>query len=268
MTARNEAQQTTVPGTLGDHQRRIQILEAVVPSQGSYLQALGRLWGGAQFQRLTSLNNYTGGNGSDYTAGNWQWQADATSPFNLIRLATDTDADWFPFPVGNLGPRGTGYAVAVWYYGNIDAPKLKLEWATGPIDEQGNTSGPNGSTTSVVGPADIAFWGATAFGWYDTAAPAADGWDTYKTGVSIGWQVVIERSPFFLDGVDGTPLTADASGFGGFGSCKAFNGGGGPDLWWWVRLLVDGKNASSSGFNAKIGQVEVYRLNGVDNSVS
>lgn len=238
-------------------------------ASGSYLQAQGGLFGGAQFQVLTLLNSYSGGNGTDTRGGTWTWAADATSPFNGIRLQTSVDGDWWAFPVGNLGPQGAGYGVAVWYYRDVDTPKFEIEWATVPVDEFGNTpSGPIGSSTSIIDPFDIDLYGATNFAWYNTAN-ASDiahsyKWDSYKASSPI-WDCVIGRSPFVLGGTDGTMLTANATNNSDWDSAKTFNGGGGPDVAWWMRVLVNGKTGSA--YNAKLGQVWVYRLNGAGNVV-
>jgi hypothetical protein len=225
---------------------------------------------GPEWQVLTSKGNFTGGNTTgDPTDGSWVPNDDLTAPFGGY-LSTTVDHDYFSFAMPNLGPQGSSYAVAVWYYGGPDAPQLEIQWATGSIDEAGSTSGPIGSDTSIVGPNDVAFWSATDFSWYHTnnAGDTAHSWKWDAYAASGGWDLVIERSPFYLAGVDGTPLTANGGSVGDFEWNRSFNGGGGPDIAWWVRILVNGKNGSSSGYNAKIAGIRVYRFNGASNALT
>lgn len=245
---------------------------AVTPGVSGYLQPSVHSVYGLEWQVLTSKGNWTGGNtATDPTGGSWVPTDDSAAPFGGY-ISTTVDKDYFQFAMPNLGPQGSSYAVAVWYYGNTDAPQLEIEWATGPIDEAGNTTGPIGSDTSIVGPWDVAVWSATDFSWYNTnnAGDASHSWkwDSYATGGGIGWDVVVERSPFVIMGVDGTPLTANGSASTTFEWNREFNGGGGPGIAWWVRVLVNGKNASSSGYHAKIAGIRVYRFNGSSNALT
>lgn len=241
----------SVPLSLGELWRRVQILEAVVPPSGAYLQPDVKTVYGDEWRVMTSLNNFNGGNGSDYVGGSWTASADLTAPWGGY-IETTTNDDWFMVAMPNLGPQGSSYAVAVWYYADTDCGKIEIEWATGPIDEFAGAG--VGSSTSIIGPNDIAYNSATALNWYNVnngADPSHDyRWNAYSA--SPGWGLVVERSPFWLGGADGTMLTANASGYGDFEWNKEFNGGGGADIVWWVRLHVYDKDVSSSGYRAKI----------------
>lgn len=255
-----------VDETLGDHQTRIRRLEAVRPAAGgSYLQWRSALYRGRQFQVLTANNNYQGGNGASWFDGQWEWVDDATCPFDGVALSTSVDGDWFPFALGNLGPEGSGYGVAFWYYGDATGAQIDLEFATTSVDEVDNTSGPVGSTTSVLAAGDFEFWDATPPGWYNNANLTPDhGYRFDLSDGAAGWaigNVIMNASTFFLNAADGTPLTADGvvDVSGNWDESSAFAAGGGPDLQWWMRMLVSpGGNA---GTLATIGQVWVYRLN-------
>lgn len=264
--SQRDVRPTTVPGTLGDHQRRIQILEAVVPSTGTYLQARGAKYSGWDFLTLNA-NSYPGGNGASWFDGDWQFITDATSPFGGVALETTTDGDWYPFPLGNLGPQGTGYGMSMYYFGATDNAQIDIEFATTSIDEFSNTSGPNGSTTSVLGPGDFEFWDAPLPGWYNNSNLTPDhGYRFDLSNASAGWtQFLLNISTFTLESADGTPLTANSPGFEStWDESSIFNAGGGPDLWWWMRVKVHGPGiAGSGGFRVRLGQVWVYRLNSV-----
>lgn len=237
---------------------------------GGYLQAKGVQYLGTDFDLLTNNGTYTGGNGADWTDGSWVVVDDADCPFEQRALTTDTDGDWFPFPVGNLGPQGTGYGVAVWFKGApTDGSLVNIEWATTGVDEAGITTGPKGSDTSVPGWQDFAFWDAPLPSWYnnDSLGEPSFRYQFDTADAAAGWTVAVyERSNFYLDGVDGTMLTANGGGFGDWENSHSFNGGGGPDVWWWMRLRIAGADAGT-GFSATIGKVKVYRLNGTTSFV-
>lgn len=244
-----------------------------LPISGGGHQALGGKWAGNDFQVLTSLGGYTGGNDTSWYDGNWTVVQDNDSSFNGYALESSTIDDWFPFPVGNLGPQGTGYAVAVWFMGNPDeGGKCEIEWATVSVDEAGNTTGPIGSSTSVLSGNDFEFNDATPPSWYNTAN-TADLSHTYRfdtADAALGWggnNVVIERSPFVVMGADGTPLSAHAGASSTFEWNREFNGGGGPDLWWWMRIRITGNGDGATDSTVRIGKVWVYRFNGASNFV-
>lgn len=273
MTGRSPAVGSpSVPSALADHQRRIQILEAVPPAAGRYLQWREALYSGRQFQVLTANNNYQGGNDSgsigvgSWYGGQWEWIDDATCPFDGVALSTATDGDWFPFALGNLGPQYSGYGVAFWYYGDATGATVDIEFATTPVDEAGNTpGGPYGSSTSVIGPSDIEYWGASDPGWFNNGNLTPDhGYEFDLSGGAAGWaigNVIMNASTFMLASADGTPLTADANSYAAnWDESSEFFAGGGPDLCWWMRLRVSA--GGNGGFLARIGQVWVYRLNG------
>lgn len=269
----NPQERSTPNAVTADLLRRVRRLEAVPAGAGpAYLQSQGAKIAGTDFEAATSFGNFNGGNGATSDGGSWDAVLDATSPFEGYALYTTVDQDWFAFALPTLGPRYTGYAVAVWFYGDTDYGKFDIEWSTNVIDEFGNTSPAYGSATSVLGPNDIIYDNGPDFNWYNTNN-LSDGShtyrnDCYRTGGGVGWQGIIERSPFFLGGADATPLTADGTATGDFEWNMEFNGGGGPDIAWWMRILVNGKNASSSGYKCRIGKIMVYRFNGASNMVS
>jgi hypothetical protein len=265
--SQRDVRPTNIHETVGDHQRRIQILEAVVPPTGSYLQWKGALYRGRQFQVLTANNNYPGGNGASWFDGSWQWIDDPTCPFEGVALESSVEDDWFPFALGNLGPQGTGYAVSFWYYGDPDGARIDLEFATASVDEITGTSGAFGSTTSVLGPSDFEFFGATPPGWYNNGNLNPDhGYRFDLSDGAAGWaigNVIVDASTFTLESADGTPLTANAVGFDPtWDESSEFLAGGGPDLWWWLRIRNAGPGETAGGFLTRLGQIWVHRLNG------
>lgn len=264
MTARNEAQSTNVPQVLGDHQRRIQILEGVVPASGAYLQARGANYSGWDLCVPSRDSQYNGGNGASWYDGDWTFIDDATSPFGGVALETTTDGDWFPFALGNLGPQGTGYGVGFFFYGATDNAQIDFEFATTSVDEFGNTSPATGTSTSVLAADDFEYWDATPPDWYNNGSlDAAHGYRFDLSDTLFGWtQRIINISTFNLTGADGTPLTANGGASPDWEDSGAFNGGGGPDLEWWMRVKVSGPGITGSGgFRVRIGQIWLYRLN-------
>lgn len=234
-------------------------------SGGGYLQARGAKYAGFDFQVLTQNNGYNGGNGAGWRDGTWEYVEDAGCPFEGVSLLTLVDGDWFPFPLGNLGPQGTGYGVSFFYEGDpTNNGIVDIEFATVSVDELANTSGPNGSDTSVLSCSDFEFWDATPPGWYNNDNLTPDhGYRFDLSDASAGWtQALINVSTFHLNSPDGTPLTADSTAFGPtWDESSEFEAGGGPDLWWYMRIRVNGTN--SSGTKCNLGKVWVHRLNGV-----
>lgn len=236
-------------------------------SSGGYLQARGAQYSGFDFWVMTQNNGYNGGNGASWRDGTWEAIDDATSPFEGVALETVTDGDWFPFPLGNLGPLGTGYAVSFFYYGATDNAQIDVEWATVSVDEFSNTSGPNGSTTSVLSYSDFEYWDATPPGWYNNSNLTPDhGYRFDLSDTAFGWtQRLYNLSTFTLGSADGTPLTANSPGYEStWDESSTFDAGGGPDLWWYMRIKVHGPGITGSGgFRVRLGKVWVHRLNGV-----
>ncbi len=234
------------------------------PGAASYLQASVHSVYGLEWGVITDDGGYTGGNGSDATAGSWVPNIDLTSPWGGY-VETTVNGDWIAFGMPNLGPQFSGYGVAVWYNDGPDYGKFQIEFATSSIDEFSDTG--IGSATSVTTPQDETIWGAPAFNWYNAASSLQWNYIVDPYSASPAWDFVPAISPFWLGGTDGTPLTANASGLGNWTIAKAFNGGGGPDIAWWCRIRVNGKNGSSSGFRCRIAGIRVYRLSGDVNAI-
>lgn len=250
---------------LGELWRRVQILEAV-KQRGNYLQfGVGHVYG-LEWGVLTDDGGYTGGNGTSATAGSWVPTYDTTVPWGGY-VETTVDGDWIAFGMPNLGPRYTGYGVAVWFRDFADAGKFQIEFATSSVDEFSNTTG-IGSATSIVTPQDDTVWGAPAFNWYNAASSLQWDYRLDAYAAAPGDNFAPAISPFWIGGADGTALTANASGTGNWTTAKAFNGGGGPDIAWWCRVRVNGKNAASAGYRCRIYGIRVYRLSGDVNAIN
>lgn len=253
-------------GVLGNHERRIGVLEAVAPPVvplGTYLQSSVTHVYGEEWRVLTDDGNYTGGNGSNATTGSWVPFSDLTAPWGGY-VETTVNDDWIAFGM-QLGPQYTGHGVGLWFGRGPDHGKYEIEWATSSIDEFAATT--IGSATSIITPQDTTSWGAPAFNWYNAASTLQ--WDYRHDAYSAGasWDFIPAMSPFWLGGTDGTMLSANASGFGNWTVAQEFNGGGGPNIVWWCRVRVYDKNASSSGYKCRIAGARIYRLSGDVNAI-
>jgi hypothetical protein len=153
-----------------------------------------------------------------------------------------------------LGPKDTLWMVGAWFYRGTDYGKLQLELATTTMDA--SSVGPYYGTISIADPSTPA---AT---WYSpNTSFSHDGYSASPTWAFNWW------SPFWLLGSDGTMLTADGTASAGerlviAGTREFATGGGDESVYWWVRLRVNGKNGSSSGYKARIAGLQVVRFTG------
>lgn len=192
--------------------------------------------------------------------GNWFFTADATATpmgggyayYDGTAFAPPAGRMAIPFP---LGPFGSGWAVAVWYYSAGDVGKLILEWGTTTIDELSIWG--SGTTTSIADPSE---YPGFDINWYRTNYE--DEIDCY-TGGAPGWFREFFRTPLVVNGTMGQMLAADSSGAapGWFANNRFMDGGGDSSVMWWLGVRTNGKNAGSSSAQLKIGGIQVFRVN-------
>jgi len=178
---------------------------------------------------------------------------DSTAPFGGYISGGGSDGDSIVFGLP-LGPAGSGWAVSIWAENGPSAGKLQIEWATTSVDEFAAFG--YGSDVSIIDPLEDSstFYKATNSG----ASAALIDWYSGSTG----WGFVDLRSAIVISGTDGQMLAADGTANGDWFYGYDMLGGGDPSVYWWCQLRVDGKNASSSGYDMKIAGVSVYRING------
>jgi hypothetical protein len=140
-----------------------------------------------------------------------------------------------------LGPKGSRWAVDLWWGKGADYGDIDFEWQTTSVDVPGSTS------EYVAEP-------VTSNPWYKS--------DMTKTLVTGYNAVTINTSDTQLGGIipngaDGTMLSADgtASAF----TYRYMNGGGDASVWWWLRLKSTTKNAASTGYRMRIHGLRIRR---------
>ena len=178
---------------------------------------------------------------------------DSTAPFGGYITGGGSDGDSIVFGLP-LGPAGSGWAVSIWAENGSNKGKLQIEWATTSVDEFAAFG--YGSAVSIIDPLEQ----PPTFYKTSTGGAAASLIDWYAGATS--WGFVDIRSPVVVSGADGAMLSADGVPNGDWFYGEDMDGGGDPSVYWWCQLRVDGKNASSSGYNMKIASVSVYRING------
>lgn len=254
-------QQRTVDSLLNQSFERIRVLEALTSGAGvlqnpvpNKFTMLGPEWDAYMAGTLS------GGNGTDNFGGSWVFTYDTTAPFGGY-VSTSVDDDWIYFGMP-LGPALSGWGVDMWVWQDDDVGILDIEWATLPIDELSAYS--LGSAISIIDPIEFPQPSMT---WYNTNN-LVDLGNSYRvdpyTAGTPAWLMVAARSPIVITGADGDMLSSNGttpSPDTWFWN-RAMNGGGDFSVYWWVRVRVNGKNASSSAYNARIAAMRVVRMNG------
>lgn len=245
----------TYPGSsggdaqLGDLHSRVRRLEAVPNSED--LQVLSPV----KFQMIgVDWRGLIDNSPSDINGGpeGFQFIRDSTAPGGGYILSGASDGNYITFGLGTLGPAGSGWAVSMWAENGSDKGKTQIEWATTSADE---SQYGQGTTVSIADPAEAnpTFYHTTTGG----ASPSLVDW--YSGGTS--WGFASQLSALVVNGADGEMLSGNGIPDGDWFYGEDMDGGGDPTVAWWVRIRVDGKNASSSSYVAKIAGVTIYRLN-------
>lgn len=207
-----------------------------------------------------SGNTLTGGNGSDNFGGSWVYTTDSAAPFGGY-VSTTVNDDWMYFGMP-LGPRLTGWSVDLWVWNDDDVGKLDIEWATLGVDELASYT--LGSAISIIDPIEFP---QPTMTWYNTNN-LGDLGNSYRidpyTAGAPSWVCYPARSPIVITGADGDMLSSNGTtpSPDTWTWNKAMNGGGDSSVYWWMRFRVNGKNASSSAYNAKVAAARVVRMNG------
>lgn len=170
--------------------------------------------------------------------------ADATAPFGAY-MELDVTAGGLVIIGCPLGPAGSRWRVDIWYSKGPDYGELDLSWQTTPAEVTGVTS------EAVTEP-------YTGDPWYYADAGAAPQIDCYNAGTVITYDTQI--SLMTPTGADGDMLTADGAPSGVFTNTQEMNGGGDGSVWWWLKAQTATKNASSSGYRARIHLLRIARI--------
>lgn len=164
--------------------------------------------------------------------GTWKWQA-------------STDGNYFVRGF-RLGPYGSRWAVALAAERNTDCGKLTFAWATG------TENAPNEGYAVPDGMLDSPWNVNNSYAQFVDFATQ----DLYSgsAGIVNPYQV----GDFRIKGVDGATLTALTDPDPDLGSgVVAADGGAGI---WWLRVRINGKNASSSAYRCAIRGMWILRL--------
>ena len=181
---------------------------------------------------------------------NVQATVDTTVPFGGY-IEINGDGEYFVVGMP-LGPKGSTWAINMGYHQTSDSGKVIFEWQTTDVDSNRGTAG---YPEALEGPEWVSSTyytdtGATSHQDFYAAAPA----DAYNSSYS----------PIVINGADGAMLSANGTAtapsppYGGITS-KLMNGGGDGGVYWWLRVRVNGKHASSSGYKARIYYLAVKR---------
>lgn len=249
-------QRETPETVLGNVYKRVKILEAVKPTPDRGVTR--------------------GSNKYDVHGPEWQmnfvqnlWTAtatvDAASPWNGYADLGNSDGNYVGFGCP-LGPSETFWRVGIWFYQDTDYGRLKLQLGTTRVDEFAATSGSYGTAYSIQDP-----FTPSVITWYDfDVADPTNQLDGYS--VTPGWTFNFFQ-PFWIMGPDGQQLatngvTTPAGPRKAFADQSDFAAGGDDSVYWWPRLIVNGKNASSTGFKARVSGMTVARITGSGYSVA
>ena len=147
-----------------------------------------------------------------------------------------------------LGPAGSRWAVDMWWSKGPDYGMIDLEWQTTPGEVTGFTS-------ETIGGAITSPSGGT---WYKagTSATAIDAYAAADSDTAYDTQLNLITPT----GADGDMLTADGTSSSIFTATADMNGGGDGSVWWWLRVKVASKNASSSGYKCRIHSLRIRRV--------
>jgi len=231
-------QRPSVEGVLGNHEKRIGTLEAVAPPS----VASGGYPAGATKYALTGQDWWWYRQGGDYSG--FTAVTDTTKPYTGYFESTAQNA-YFIFGAP-ISPVNGLWCVDFWIAVGTDYGKFDLEWQTTP--------------SNVVGETDQAVKEPDSTGtWYNTGSPFT-GWqyDAYAAVPSDFLDTQYCR--FDPVGTPGTMLTADGVQDTRYLNAAKMNGGGDGDVWWWLRLKVKTKHASSAGYRCRVYGIQIRRI--------
>lgn len=172
---------------------------------------------------------------------------DPTVPFGGY-IELNGDQEYFVLGAP-LGPQWSSWAIDMAYRTTSDSGKVLFDWQTQLVD---------GTATEYVDQVD-------EFGTFyvDDATPVTSHQDMYAASPADAFTATY--SAIVITGADDTMLSADglttAPPYANF-SQKRMNGGGNGNVMWYLRVRVNGKNASSSGYKARIYWIAIRRLDG------
>lgn len=187
------------------------------------------------------------------------WVYDLATPFSggyIDSTAFNTDLKGMIFGLGPLGP-GTAWGIDIWAKAGPDQGKLQIEYGTTLSDELSEAG--FGSENSGTAPDETL---AAFSGWWKSGNTGVrgDNIDLYNA-VAQPWSnsIIKDRGRIAVGGADGSMLTADGTTSGLWSDQKLVNGGGDKSVFWWLKLSVNGKHASSSAYGLKIAGFRMYR---------
>jgi len=171
------------------------------------------------------------------------WVIDSTYPNNGYMQQAAGNGGYVAWPI-NFGPQGSYWMPIPVMDQGPDRPKIRLEFAVAPYEDDGFSWGfpPGGMFMS--------YDDCNVNGYFHTLEPTR--FDLYQAVADPypGNSQIFK--PFQIHGAD------NEVGTGFFGAYdNLWSGGSGPH---WVRLRVDGKHASSSGYNWRISEFKFLRL--------
>lgn len=229
MTARNEAQPTSVPQVLGDHQRRIQILEAVAP-------AATPVSGAAGFPGIIELPIWVRKGTGNFDSAQWTYTIDSAAPGGgyAANGFDGAEQSWLI----NLGPSGSAWKILVVAAKGQSFGIMDVCLASDPPSAffAPNEQYPiDGTSVSYA------------------VLESVD----YYNGTPQAYPNVHNAQVFQIGGVDGDIGTGFTAGAGIYSGQQIWDGGPGMVR---VKLETNGKNGSSSGFDQRISQVALVRV--------
>lgn len=230
-----------VPNVLGSHERRIGVLEAVAPPNGSVYQnpeikysLFGQEW------ELFDQNSFTGG-------GWGGWVADAAAPFGGYYGGQNTQNAYFIVGAA-IGPATSRWAFDVWRMGGPDFGILTCEIQTQPLLDSGYA---NPQQQAILSP-------STTDPWYKAAGTGVfNTIDCYAVAPTNS--AIYNVSLFAPTGSDGQMLTADGTSHADYTNTSDVVAGGDGSVFWWFRFKVATKNASSTGYKMGVNFLKLRR---------
>ena len=235
-----------MPVPYGKHGRRHAATgEDPIPGVGSPMWPMGRT-----LMRPGDLNNVAGLSAADWTEvsdpgttvyGNVYWT-------NTTGGATDGD---FITRIVRLGPQGSIWNV--WYVSDegTDYGKVKFQLASLSENADATVSG----FTDVTGAMEATELEGDAVTFYDLSALNGVTHDDHYAAAPVTGTLWEQEWQFRIMGSAGTELTATPTYSA---NTNTFHANGGPGLYA-LRLIVDGKNASSTGYRVRVRDWRIYR---------
>ena len=190
-------------------------------------------------------------NAAMFDTGSVSKVVDPTVPYGGY---IEINGDGKYFVVGMpLGPKGSTWTIAMGYRTATDGGKLLFDWQTTAVD--GTFGGGTAYPESVEGAQEnnsTYYLDNELLTMHQNFYSASPG-DFFSSGYA----------PIQIGGDDGDMLSDDGAAstrpIDGLGQ-HVMNGGGDGSVMWWLRVRVSGKDASSSGFKARIYYLAVKRV--------